>query len=625
MVPLPRETRRLSVGALSDIFAPDRPLQRGDPDAAGAALLARRLQSFLINRNTQPPLTLAITGDWGSGKSSVLNLLAAELRVSGRRAVWFNAWHHQKEEHLFAALLQAVRQQAVPPLATRAGMAVRGRLFWARVMRRRWLWLFWLALLAAVGGAVWAMPLPDARTIQDAVTALGTSTDGKPSETRLWKDVIAPLAGPALTLAGLIAALATLRDRLKSSGLDPGKLMAMAAGATRWRDLGGQLAFRVRFAEALKEVTDALANNNLTILVDDLDRCDPRAVAEVMEAVNFLTSSANCFIVLAVAKTQVLKAMGLAHAEMAKEMAPERLTDERAVRDHYAQRYLDKLIQIEMPVPRFDGAAAREMMETALRPRVPSPDRAWVAAVAALGVVGVLTVAWLGGHHGWRTLQPPPPAPASATAAALPVQAAVPSPPQDRPAEIPAAPPGGQWRAGIESRAPASPWSDWRLLAFALPLLLVMLAAGLHGWRRRAVADEEDAPEFARALAHWSAAAFAARPSPREMKRFLNRLRLAATDPAVPADGTTVALGVFAHADPGMLEDYLLTGTSFDQLVMLGGETRDAAALERWAHISVALDGCRGPTQPDPSLTFEPSHDRVERFLAAWTGFTIRA
>ena len=84
--------------------------------------------------------------------------------------------------------------------------------------------------------------------------------------------------------------------------IDSNHCQQLAAGSTRWRDLGGQLAFRVRFAEALQEVTAALGNNNLMILIDDLDRCDPRAVSEVMEAVNFLTSSGNCFVVTAVAR-----------------------------------------------------------------------------------------------------------------------------------------------------------------------------------------------------------------------------------------------------------------------------------------------------------------------------------
>lgn len=599
----PRDKRSVTAATFSSLFVTDRPLQPSDVDAAGATAFASRICRFLINKRTQPPLTLAITGDWGSGKSSVLNLLAASLNRSGRSTVWFNAWHHQKEEHIFAALLQAVRKQAVPSLATRAGLALRSQLAGSRIRRH---WPFWFGaslLFAAFSGAM--------------------SATGSAALTDFWQSLVVPSGLVATLLAGAYE----FRDRLKSSGLDPGKLMSATSRALRRKDLGGQLAFRVRFAEALREITTALGNTNLTIIIDDLDRCDPRAVAEAMEAINFLTSSCDCFVILAIARAQVLKAMGLAHAEMASEMAPEGWTDERAIRDHYAQRYLDKLIQIEMPVPSFDGAAAERLTRATTLLRDTFPNRALLTPLAAVGIAGSLLVAGIGGHIGGQLLsstrQPIPTAASFVTTAvtttntAALTQTSTSLLPADRPQQN--RPEVTSTVGVIEYRKPATPWQDSRLLMLPLPLVLAAIAAGIYFWRRTAPIDEDDAPTFAAALSHWSTAAFLARPSPRELKRFLNRLRLATSAPGVAADAITVGLAVLCHVDREAMEIAAKNGIDPLQAILERDKVKARPELQAEIRRAAQTMSAVGhePFAPDP--------EKVKTFLAAWTGFTIRA
>jgi hypothetical protein len=146
---LPPRERAPAVAPVSGIgnqAISDRPLEPGDPDALGLGAIAAGLAFFLRNDKTRPPLVLAINGRWGSGKSSLMNLLKKELQDSGTCPVWFNAWHHQKESQLLAALLQAVRAQAIPALSTWRGWAFRGRLAWTR-LRKYW---FRLAALAGI-------------------------------------------------------------------------------------------------------------------------------------------------------------------------------------------------------------------------------------------------------------------------------------------------------------------------------------------------------------------------------------------------------------------------------------------------------------------------------------------
>jgi photosystem II stability/assembly factor-like uncharacterized protein len=539
---LPPEPHRAEQD-IASLLATDRPLTQADPDVGGTTELADRLSRFLRNRHTEPPLTLAIVGAWGSGKSSVCARLCDDLKAHGLRPVQFNAWHHQKEENIFAALLEAVRREAVPSVWSGAGFAVRLRLWGGRMRRKPVRWTAALVAICFVLGALMAVHWPTPLEAWQAIFR-GTGQTGEV----LLKNLQAA-AAPIAVLVTALTVSAGLRDKLKSAGLDPGKLRAASAGALRFRDLGAQLAFRARFAEALAEVTRALGDRTLTIVIDDLDRCRPDQVAETMEAVNFLASSAGCFIVLAMAREHVLAALGQAYAVMAKETAPPDKTDEREIRQLYAENYLRKLIQIEVPVPAFDQDAAAKLMDAAARERERPRDTAWKGA--ALGVAAVLLAAAAFGGGNALVHALPSPAPASVSTPALPQEATGPGPvlPQPQPAPQPPSPAPAQAVAVEPGRVGEGP--GWETLtAILAPFAALLVLAVVLQWRRRTPSlAEEDTPLFARALQHWAKAAFLARPSPREMKRFLNRLRLAATASGFPDAPTAVGLAAFAHAD----------------------------------------------------------------------------
>lgn len=70
--------------------------------------------------DSKPQLTLAIYGDWGVGKTTLLR--AVDERVSESCAVaWFDMWEHQNQEHVIAHLLDSI-SSALP----RDSQAARG-------------------------------------------------------------------------------------------------------------------------------------------------------------------------------------------------------------------------------------------------------------------------------------------------------------------------------------------------------------------------------------------------------------------------------------------------------------------------------------------------------------------
>lgn len=394
----------------------DKPIGWGDPDPLNFQPIAKGLSYFLRNKDTEPPLTIGINGPWGTGKSSLMNLVMEDLRQYGCSPVWFNAWHHQKEEHLLAALLENIRKQAVPRFWQREGILFRLRLLWLRT-RNELKALGALAILAA------GLFIADQLLIDDALPqvltgfelstgqAANAAVDGTENGQDLVQEVVGWMNGEIQTLGSVgfsLGVFVWLLLRLRVLPSDPAKLLAGLRSRVSVRGLRDQLGFRYRFGSEFKQVCKALRSRSspgLVILIDDLDRCKPQNVLEVLESVNYLATVGDCFIILGMARRQVENCVaigfkdfivegmeeeehGLLNADdvqptsppvpaagtsvEAKKINPESIinsrsdpgTDDKADghattdQRRFARRYLEKLINIEVAVPRDNAAQA---------------------------------------------------------------------------------------------------------------------------------------------------------------------------------------------------------------------------------------------------------------------------
>ncbi len=69
----------------------DMPVRSGDPDNLDIIRYALSLIQFIEKTNT--PLTIGIQGEWGSGKTSLLNFIHDSLENSGKsKQIWINSW-----------------------------------------------------------------------------------------------------------------------------------------------------------------------------------------------------------------------------------------------------------------------------------------------------------------------------------------------------------------------------------------------------------------------------------------------------------------------------------------------------------------------------------------------------
>ena len=64
--------------------------------------------------HSSPQFAIGIFGDWGSGKTTLMDAIKRELEVSDVVIpVSFNAWRYEREEHLIVPLLDTLREGLV--------------------------------------------------------------------------------------------------------------------------------------------------------------------------------------------------------------------------------------------------------------------------------------------------------------------------------------------------------------------------------------------------------------------------------------------------------------------------------------------------------------------------------
>ena len=93
----------------------DREIQKSADDKLNFSQYSRVLSD--IARSADTPLTVGVFGPWGSGKTSLMRLVEQDLQTGYKTPflAWFNAWHYDREEALWRALviqtLNALRPQ----------------------------------------------------------------------------------------------------------------------------------------------------------------------------------------------------------------------------------------------------------------------------------------------------------------------------------------------------------------------------------------------------------------------------------------------------------------------------------------------------------------------------------
>jgi len=516
---------------IEDLANADSPVSHLKYDSLGYRPLVMRLLHFIQNPKTKPPLVLAIQAPWGMGKSSVMAMLETELKwKKAAVTVWFNAWHHQKEDQLLAYLLEAVQMQVAPSWLSAVGLKFRFNLLRVRMFSSAGSLLATTAALALL-------------VFHRSVTAWVASL--KPEANFLQQH-------PALP--GVLLATLLLANQLRAFASDPQKLLEQSA-RTAWsilRDLlifpslQGKTDVRQEFAKNLREVTDALLPQRLVIFLDDLDRCRPEQVVQIMEAINFLSSAAPCFIVVGADYKKVETLVGqhfepvaIQEAENAVLVNPtisekEKKTLAIEARVNYARVYMRKIVnmRLDLPKPRPKGYAdlIRQAGEAGSAGRILLQQASvGLLLILCLGASVSLAVGWWQPPFGEKksTAASARPLPPAGEAIGETVRTASEEGPTAAKARVENPAPAAF--ADIDRNAVGVLWNH--RLTVAVPALIAVFFLILFFSRPKELEKAVDSKTFSEALDKMAPAIQERCGTPREVRRFQNYLRfLAAWD-----------------------------------------------------------------------------------------------
>lgn len=255
------------------------------------------------------PISVGVSGGWGTGKSSLVKMIGQSLQKIDAQNQYvfleFNAWLYQGYDDARAALLQVVSSKLLQESEKRKTGKEKAIEFARRI---DWLQLAKLMVPAATGAILGGTVAGPIGAVVGAVGGL-LKSDGLPSS----QDV-----------EELRVAYTGLSPELK-------KLLKEKATMSFPQEIE---SLRDTFGELLKEL-----GVTLVLLIDDLDRCLPETAISTLEAMRLLLFTPNTAFIIAADEQMIRNAVRAHFSDV-------------SLSEEHVTSYFDKLIQVPLRVPR---------------------------------------------------------------------------------------------------------------------------------------------------------------------------------------------------------------------------------------------------------------------------------
>lgn len=359
-------------------------------DSLGYRAYAYAIYRFMIHEQTRPPLTISIQAPWGGGKTSLMRMIQQALDPDASReakeeasqprgdltvervlkevdgwiqedtktkkelpsleeksdrdllTVWFNAWKYENTREVWAGLVDAIMQQ----VAARLPLAERER-FWLRLNLKRidadrirhrvyerifryWQRAFW----------VWGIALAGLLFSFALIFLTGSLTSQR---------IVQIVGGSGIGLSTVTTAIVAVWKYLSAKSTVNREPAAVSlSDYLDVPDYSTEIGFIHHVEADLRRVLDSVPveHRPIVVFIDDLDRCSPEKVAQVVEAVNLFLGGdfPNCMFVMGMDAEMVAASLQAAHQDMIACLPPDAGIP-------VGWRFMDKFVQLPFLIP----------------------------------------------------------------------------------------------------------------------------------------------------------------------------------------------------------------------------------------------------------------------------------
>ena len=278
----------------------------------------------IVKNDALLPATIGVFGDWGGGKSSLIEMVKARLTTqeekdAGVVVLSFNGWLFEGYEGAKTALMGTVLEELQEHETFVHKATDEGKRLWKSLMRR----VDWMKAAMGIGKFAGALFTHDAHLT------------------------------PMLLMSGSADIGSVAKEAYeKAKEIKPGDYLKKEEQADK-KDSAEEAETRRQIQNFRKDFEKMLKESSITrlvIIIDDLDRCAPDTIIPTLEAIKLFLFVSNTAFIIGADEELVRYAV--------RRRFPELPGDRREV----GRDYLEKLIQFPIRIPPLGRAEVESYM-----------------------------------------------------------------------------------------------------------------------------------------------------------------------------------------------------------------------------------------------------------------------